>query len=239
MTERNISMTKRNIRIISNLLLLLTALIWGAAFVAQSVGMNYVGPWTFVFTRFILASIVLYPVTRYSEKIYQESLKNQNIAADRKIQRKTAWIGGACCGCCLGIASISQQIGMQYTTAGKAGFITALYVIIVPFLGMLFGKRPEKKIWFCALLGIIGLYLISMKAGAGFTVERGDMFVILCAVIFSLQIMSVDHFSQLVNPVRLSNIQFLFSALIGFVGMLLFEHPTIARLWDRKTRTLP
>ena len=218
--ENSFNMKKNRIALISNLLLLLTAIIWGFAFVAQSVGMNYVGPWTFVFSRFIIAAILLLPLSAFSEKSYRASLPE---VVDEKHYKTEALLGGAGCGLCLGAASITQQIGMQTTTPGKAGFITACYVVIVPVLGIFIGKKPKKTIWLSVALALIGLYLISMHGGM--TIERGDAMVSLCALLFSFQIISVDHFSEKVNPIRLSNIQFFFASVVGLVGMLLFERP--------------
>ena len=172
-------MKKNRIALISNLLLLLTAIIWGFAFVAQSVGMNYVGPWTFVFSRFIIAAILLLPLTAFSEKNYRASLP---AAVEEKHYKTEALRGGAVCGLCLGAASLTQQIGMQTTSAGKAGFITACYVVIVPVLGIFIGKRPKKTIWLSVALALIGLYLISMHGGM--TIEQGDAMVSLCALLF-------------------------------------------------------
>ena len=228
-------MKKNRIVWISNLLLLLTAIIWGFAFVAQSVGMNYVGPWTFVFTRFIIAAVLLMPLSAVSEKGYRASLP---MVVEEKVYRKEVLQGGASCGILLGLASITQQIGIKTTTAGKAGFITACYVVIVPLLGFFIGKKPKKSIWISVLLALAGLYMISMHGGM--TIEHGDAMVCLCALLFSFQILSVDHFSEKVNPIRLSNLQFFFASLVGLIGMLLFEHPTAAvihcRLWHRRIR---
>ena len=220
-------MKKNQLKLISNLLLLLTALIWGIAFVAQSVGTDYVGPWTFVFSRYVLSAAVLLPVTLLTDR---RAEKAANVSTDQKSFR--AYLrGGACCGILLGIASIAQQAGIQYTTAGKAGFITALYVILVPLIGLFLGKRPEKKIWLCVALGLLGLYLISVKEG--FRIEKGDALVMVCAFVFSLQILSVDHFSsRVLNPVKLANLQFVFCALIALVGMLLFEKPQFSAILD-------
>lgn len=215
-------MKKNRIVWISNLLLLLTAIIWGFAFVAQSVGMNYVGPWTFVFTRFIIAAVLLLPLSIVSEKGYRASLPE---TVEEKVYQKEVLRGGASCGVLLGLASITQQIGMKTTSAGKAGFITACYVVIVPLLGFFTGKKPKKSIWISVLLALTGLYMISMHGGM--TIERGDAMVCLCALLFSFQIMSIDHFSERVNPIRLSNLQFFFAAIVGFIGMLLFEQPTM------------
>ena len=223
--KESIMRKKRNsIRNLSNMLLLITSIIWGFAFIAQSIGMNYIGPWTFVFARFILAAIILVPVTVYSEKLYRNSdprfhTKNENQVKEYK---RECIFGGALTGFFLGLASITQQIGIQKTSAGKAGFITALYVILVPILGIFLKKMPQKKIWICAALALLGLYRISMK-DASFNIGSGDLYVIVCAFVFSFQIISIDHYSARVNPVLLANIQFLFAATVGFVGMIVFE----------------
>ena len=207
---------------ISNLLLIFTALIWGIAFVAQSVGMDHVGPWTFVFFRYLLSSAVLVPVSIITGKRIRKNTPAQNRQPVREYIK-----GGVICGAFLGFASISQQAGLMYTTAGKAGFITALYVVIVPVLGLVIGLKPPKQIWICVALGLAGLYLISVKEG--FSIEAGDTLVILCAFLFSGQILSIDHFSPGVeNAVLLSNLQFAVAAVIGGIGMLIFEKPVMA-----------
>ncbi|MCR4590636.1 MAG: DMT family transporter [Lachnospiraceae bacterium] len=214
-------MNKKRSKIISSLLLLLTSLIWGSAFVAQSVGTEYTGPWTFVFSRYVLSTLVLIPVTILTNK----AAHNDNTEAENRSSVKNYITGGLCCGLFLGLASIAQQAGIEYTTAGKAGFITTLYVVLVPLISLFFGKKAGKKVWFCAFLGLCGLYLISVKEG--FSIEKGDALVMLCALLFSFQILCVDHFSAKVkNVVVLSNIQFFVSTLIGFTGMLIFERPT-------------
>lgn len=208
-------MKERRIKQVSNFLLLLTALIWGIAFVAQSVGMDHVGPWTFVFFRYVLSALVLIPVTVIAGRRLR---KKGGSRADFKEYLK----GGILCGVFLGGGSLAQQAGIQYTTAGKAGFITALYVILVPILGLIIGRKPEKKIWICVVLGLAGLYLISMKEG--FSIGAGDLLVMLCALLFACQILCVDHFSsRLENLILLSLLQFAVSAVIAGTGMLLFE----------------
>jgi len=205
-----------NKKLVSSLMLLTAAFIWGTAFVAQSIGMENVGPWTFHFSRYLVAAIVLLPISILTDK------KGSYTATGKDYLK-----GGMCCGLVLGCASITQQLGMQYTTAGKAGFITTLYVILVPILRFLTGKKIRKRVWACALTGIAGLYLISVKEG--FTIGRGDTLVMVCALIFALHILVVDHFTEKkINIVKLSNIQSVFACLIGLTGMLIFETPTIA-----------
>lgn len=215
---------KNSNKMLGNLLLLITAVVWGFAFVAQSVAMDSVGPWTFVFSRFIIAGIVLIPVTRFSQKIY----RNSDSEGEKK---KPQVFGGMCCGILLGLASMAQQLGIMTTSVGKAGFITALYIILVPIIGIFLGKKTSGRIWISAVCSIVGLYLLSMQ-GSSFHIEKGDMMVMLCALLFSFQIMSVDHFSVRMNPVVLANQQFFFAALVGFVGMLFFETPTMSSLMN-------
>lgn len=201
--------------LVSNLLLLLAAVIWGGALVAQTVGAGYVGPWSFIFSRFALAAVVLAPISLLAERRY---------AGKTRTPRKQMLLGGACCGLLLGLASVAQQAGVPETSAGKAGFITALYVVLVPLLSLILGKRPKNRIWFCAALGLLGLYLVSVKEG--FSVGAGDALMMLCAVIFSGQILCVAHFSRRVdNLLGLATVEFLTAALVGLIGMLLFEQP--------------
>ena len=175
----------------SPLLLFLAALIWGVAFVAQSVGMDYVGPWTFNACRFLLGGLVLLPFCRK---------KKQEFRANRKV----TLIGGICCGLALSSASMFQQTGIMYTTVGKAGFITALYIIIVPLLGIFFHKKPSGKCMLAALLALAGFYLLCMTESL--SLQLGDGLVLVCAVLFSVHILIIDHFSPLadgvLHPVR-------------------------------------
>ena len=221
---------KEKIRIISSLLLLLTAFIWGVAFVAQSVGMEHVGPWTFVCIRYILSTIVLLPVTALSIRLAKKDThKADNQTSNGKNNLRQTLLGGLCCGFFLGTASIAQQIGMLQTSPGKAGFITALYVVLVPVLGLLIGKRPTGRVWISVFIGLWGLYLISVKSG--FTIEKGDAMVMLCALLFSFQILCADRFSRRVSStIALANAEFFVSAVIALCGMLLFETPRLADL---------
>lgn len=155
-------------------------------------------------------------------KSYHASLP---VKTEKKSYQREVLIGSAVCGCFLGLASITQQIGMMTTTAGKAGFITACYVVLVPIFGILIGKKPRKSLWISVVLALIGLYMISMHGSM--SIGRGDAMVSLCAVLFSLQIMSVDYFSEKINPVLLANFQFFFASMVGLIGMLMFENLTV------------
>lgn len=198
-------------------LLLLTALIWGSAFVAQSEGMRHIGPFTFNCIRTLLGGIVLIPVI-CGARLLQKGRPPQY--SDRSMTLK----GGICCGVILCIASGFQQVGIQYTTAGKAGFITALYVVLVPLLGLLMHKKPPRKIWICVACAVAGFWLLCMKEQ--FTLGKGDLLVLCCTLFFAVHIMTVDHFcARAVDPMMMSCIQFFTAGLLLGVGMLLFETP--------------
>lgn len=202
-------------------LLLLTAMIWGGAFVAQSVGLDYVGPFTINSVRFLIGGLVLIPCIAVMERLQDRRGEKRDRGS-----RRDLLLGGLCCGLALCMASNLQQIGIAYTTVGKAGFLTALYVVIVPFLGLLLGKRLPPVIWICVALALGGLYLLCMTGMEG--LGRGDILVLLCALAFSVHILVVDHFSSRVDPVRLSCVQFLVSGLVTVAPMLVLEQPTMS-----------
>ena len=201
-------------------MLLLTATIWGVAFVAQSVGMDYVGPYTFLCTRSILGGLFLLPIIRFMDS-RREKTKTV-VHGDRKM----LIIGGICCGVALCLASIFQQIGIQYTTVGKAGFITACYIVIVPILGLLFRKKCGPAVAGAVALSLAGLYLLCMTGGESASVNRGDLLVLACAFLFAIHIMVIDFFSPVVDGVKMSCIQFFVCAAVSGVGMFLFETPS-------------
>lgn len=204
-----------------NILLMLAALIWGSAFVAQSVGMDYIGPFTFNSVRSFLGAIVLLPVIWYTGRT-----KKTEIQQDRRQERKDLIMGGICCGVILTVSSSLQQIGLMYTSAGKAGFITALYILIVPVLGMFLGKRVGIKTWIGVVLAVIGMYLLCITSG--FSISYGDFMVLLCAFVFSLHILTVDYFSPKVDGVKLSSIQFLVCGILSAIPMIVKEQPQAA-----------
>ena len=210
-------------------LLLLTAFIWGIAFVAQSVGMDYVGPLTFNASRFIIGAIFLIPCIAFLDKLKEK----ENQAACKNIpaapqNKKVLITGGICCGIAIAAASTLQQYGIAYTTVGKAGFITALYIVIVPILGIFLKRKPRLIIWFSVLLALVGLYFLCMTDSLSFS--KGDTLVLLCAFVFSLHIMIIDHFSPMVDGVRMSCIQFAVAGVLCGIPALIFEHPTFSSL---------
>ena len=203
------------------LLLTLTALIWGTAFVAQSLGMDYLGPFTFNGVRNFVAAVGLLPVIAFLRR-RQGKAEARGAAGN---SRKTLWVGGVLCGLALGVASSLQQIGIQFTTVGKAGFLTALYIVIVPLLGLLLKKRVALPVWVSVVIAAAGTYLLSIQED--FTIAAGDLFVILCAVCFSVHILLVDRFSPSVNGVELSCIQFLVAGVFSTIVAFLVETPNV------------
>lgn len=203
------------------LLLTLTALIWGTAFVAQSLGMDYLGPFTFNGVRNFVAAVGLLPVIAFLRR-RQGKAEACGAAAN---SRKTLWVGGVLCGLALGVASSLQQIGIQFTTVGKAGFLTALYIVIVPLLGLLLKKRVALPVWVSVVIAAAGTYLLSIQED--FTIAAGDLFVILCAVCFSVHILLVDRFSPSVNGVELSCIQFLVAGVFSTIVAFVVETPNV------------
>lgn len=203
------------------LLLALTAFIWGTAFVAQSVGMEYIGPFTFNGVRSIIGAITLVPCIliqkKSGRKIIEEGSSGKDLIA-----------GGLLCGALLFVASSLQQIGIKYTSAGKAGFITSCYIVIVPLIGIFMKKTSGWKIWAAVVLALAGLYCLCITDG--FTVGKGDIFIFLCAMAFSAHILVIDYFSPRVNGVVLSCIQFFVCGVASLPCMLVFETPDMAAI---------
>ena len=206
----------------SNVLLGLAAFIWGIAFVAQRVGMDYVGPFTFNAARFTIGGLVLIPCVFYMRKNGETKKEN------RKGEKKASIIGGICCGIALFTASSLQQIGISYTTVGKAGFITALYIVIVPLLGIFMKKRVSWTVWISVVIATVGMYLLCITDG--FQIGKGDVYVFFCAIVFSFHILVIDRFSGEADGVFLSCIQFFTAGVLALLFSFLFEQPKMAGL---------
>lgn len=205
-------------------MLMVCALIWGSAFVAQSKGMDYMGPCTFNAVRNFIGSIALLPVIFFASRL--KGRTGEAPAEEKPAQgRKLLWGGGLLCGVFLCVGSLFQQFGIQYTSVGKAGFLTALYIVIVPVLGIFLGRKPAAKIWLSVVIALGGTYLLSVTED--FSIATGDLMVIFSAVFFSLHIMLVDRVSPHVDGVRLSCIQFFVSGVISLVLALFFEEPRV------------
>ena len=200
-------------------MLLSASLIWGVAFVAQSAGMSYVGPYTFTAVRSALAAIGLGILVLI---LNRTNMKPQNT------DRKVLWRAGIILGVVMTIASNLQQIGLVTTSAGKAGFITSLYIVCVPVCGLFIGKRPHPMLWISVLVALVGLYFLSIRGD--FTMSRGDLLVLASAVAFTFQILLVDHYSPKVDIIRLNLIQFSVMAVLSSVPMVLLEQPRIGAI---------
>jgi len=210
----------------SALLLFLAAFIWGVAFVAQSVGMEFVGPFTFNGCRFLLGGLVLTPFAILRRATWEKSEEfRQKNRKDQKADRIVTLIGGLCCGVAIFVASTFQQIGMQYTSVGKAGFITALYIVIVPILGIFMKKKVTGSVWLGAVLAVLGFYFLCITES--FSINKGDGFVFLCAVCFSFHILVIDYFAPKADGVALSCIQFWFSGIVSMIVTFVTETPTM------------
>ncbi len=216
---------KKSLR--ASLLLTLTALIWGTAFVAQSEGMNYVGGFTFIAVRYLIGGTVLIPCIFFLRKLNADQWEKMSDEEHKK-QDKTGIIGGICCGTVLCLASSLQQFGIAFTTVGKAGFITALYIVIVPLFGLFLKKKVGLNIWISVAIAAVGMYLLCITEG--FSIGKGDFLVLLCAVAFSLHILVIDYFSPKADGVLISCVQFFTAGVIGTVLMFLYEQPTFTAI---------
>ncbi len=214
-------------RTIGNLLLLIAAMIWGAAFVAQSVGMELVEPFTFQAIRYFLGFLTLLPV------IAVRDLSGSSRKPATKKDHRFLLLSGIGCGILLFAACSLQQLGLLTTEPGKSGFITSLYIILVPCFGLFLGKRLKLSVWISLPLAMIGLYLLCGTDGS-FSMTLGELMTLGCAIAFSLHIMLIDHVANRLDGVRLSCLQFLVCSLISFVVMLILEAPVlenILRCW--------
>ncbi|MBQ8263989.1 MAG: DMT family transporter [Oscillospiraceae bacterium] len=203
----------------------LAAFIWGTAFVAQSVSTDHVGPFAFNAARSLIAFVVLIGVSA----LFRKARVKRGEPAHQG-SRRDLIVGGVCCGVVLAIAANFQQAGLADTAPGKAGFITALYVVLVPVLGIFLKRRASLPVWVGALLAVAGLYLLCIKEDFG--IEASDLLILCCAFVFALHIMVVDHFVQRVNGVELSCVQFLTAGVVSAVLSLIFEHQDLAGIWE-------
>lgn len=218
----------------NSLCLLLAATIWGIAFVAQSVGMEYVGPFTFNGVRSLIGSVILVPVIlllnrpkNADSRTSSGSAASQGTAPSPHKSRDL-WLGGISCGIALFAASNFQQFGIKYTTVGKAGFITACYIVIVPIIGLFLKKKCSPFIWAAVAMALIGLYLLCITDG--FSVGKGDLLVLVCAFLFSLHILIIDYFSPKADGVKMSCIQFFVCGILSMIPALIMEHPQISSI---------
>ena len=222
-------------------MLMLAAMIWGSAFVAQKSGADLMGPIAFNGVRILIGGIVLLPVISIMDRIKggknaggEDGAAMPMTKEEKRAAWKNALKGGILCGLALATAGGLQQLGICYTTAGKAGFITALYVVIVPVFGLIFLKKKVRPvIWLCVIASAIGLYLLCIPAGGGFSnLNKGDMIMPICAIMFAIHILIIDNFSPKADGVRLSCIQFLTAGIVSLCFIWLdpligFSLPTL------------
>lgn len=208
-------------------MLFLTALIWGTALVSQSVAMEYMEPFTFCSARFMLsgAALVLFLALR-KRIVGKESLLYR--PEELREKKQNAWIGGLICGLFLFAASAFQQFGIRTTEAGKAGFLTALYIILVPIYSIGLGKRPHVRIWIAALIALVGLYFLCIEGS--FFLEQGDLLCVISAFIYPLQILALDRYVMRTDTVMLSCVQFWTVGLLSLVMALMTETPRLSSL---------
>lgn len=201
---------------------MLAALIWGSAFIFQKMGMDYIGPFLFGFFRFTLGALALLPVIWIFDKVKaNKQEKGENAEAPTSFRDKTLLAGALLCGLANFVAGSLQQVGIVYTTAGKAGFITSMDIVIVPILLIFLKKKVAPATWLGVAIACFGLYLLCITEG--FTIQLGDGLVMGCAVAYSFQILLIDHYSERVDPVKLSCLQFLWAGILSGVVALFAE----------------
>lgn len=224
MTTRDI-LVMRAVIVKSDALLLTTAIIWGFAFVAQRVGMDYVGPFTFNGIRFAIGSLSLLPLVLMS--------REQRTATNKILPNpglKTILFGGAALGLALFSGASLQQIGLVYTTAGKAGFITGLYVIMVPVLGLFWKQQPKIGTWIGAILAAIGLYFLSVTEQ--FTIEMGDLLVLIGAIFWAAHVLIVGWLSPRINPIKLAFSQYVACSILSLITASVVELITLSSIFE-------
>lgn len=210
-------------------ILMLAAFIWGTAFVAQSVGMDYIGPFTFNGVRNFVGAATLLPCIWFLNRLNEKEAEKKHIkgkelkAPETREGKKNLILGGVSCGVVLFTASSLQQVGLQYTTVGKAGFITACYIVLVPVFGIFMHKKTGGKVWIAVALSLAGLYLLCMTEKL--TIGKGDALMFLCALTFTMHILVIDYFSPKVDGVKMSCIQFFVCGLLSVVPMFVLENP--------------
>lgn len=201
------------------LLLIFGAFIWGSAFVAQSKGADVLPTFTFNTLRSVISVIAMTLLLPLLDKVRHID------KTKKKYDNKQLLLGGFLCGVILAIAMYLQQFGLAYTTVGKAGFLSALYVIFVPLVGILLGRKVNLQVWIAVIIAMIGLYFLSLSEAESFAV--GDLYVIACAIVYTFHILVVDYFAPRVDPIRLSLVQFATVALVCVIPMIWIEKPNI------------
>ena len=217
----------KNRRLLGNLILTACAIIWGTAFVAQRAGMDTIEPITFNAARMVPAALIVGTVAL----VLSARDRKRGTADPTGSSAKAAVTGGVLCGFLLSLASIFQQVGLVETSAGKAGFITAMYILFVPVIGFVFLRRKNPWIvWAAVLLGVFGMYLLCVKEG--FTLTRGDALILVCALLFSGHILVCDHFVKKTDPIRMSAVQFVTASIVSWIAAFVLEEPGMDKIID-------
>ena len=215
-------------RLFGNIALLVAALLWGSTFVAQSVASDAVEPFTYLASRSLLGFMFLIPVSAVKDTLTK---KSGGLQKPTKNSVKTLILGGTFCGIALTVAAGLQQFGMTGDNSGKAGFITAMYILLVPVLGLFLRKRTTLITWICVAMGVFGLYCLCVTDGM--KLATSDVFLIICAVAFSVHILIVDYFSPKVDGVKLSCIQFFVVFVLAAICALLFESTPFSTILEQ------
>lgn len=198
----------------ASIMLFITSIIWGLAFVAQAQGMEHIGPFTFTAARSLVAIIFLYLTYVFFNKT-SKSYREQKFDMKRTIR------GGVLCGLVFTFGINFQQIGLVYTTAGKASFLTALYIVFIPIIGLFYGKKINKKLQLCIVFAMIGTYLMSVKGSLSMNI--GDLITIFGSIVFAIHILMLSEFSKDTNAVLVSLIQFAVCGFFSLIAALIFE----------------
>lgn len=214
--------TEKKNNLTGSIMLMICAIVWGSSFVAQTTGAEYVGPFTFIALRSLLGSVSLVPVMLIMGMFRK---KNTEEVAENKKGKKFFILGGIACGVCLTFASVLQQVGIDKgTSPGKAGFITALYILLVPIFSIVLRKKIRPVIWLCVAVSLVGLYLLCVTENS---VQSSDFYVLLCAACYAVHILIIDYVSHHVDGVKLSAMQFLVCGILASIPMLLNEEVSL------------
>ncbi|MEE8885096.1 MAG: DMT family transporter [Eubacteriales bacterium] len=219
-----------SVKIRHSLYLLLAAFFWGTTFVAQSVAMDDLGPYTYNMCRCFVGALVLLPLAIYTGRIDPLAVNYRgadipDVSRSHGERWKSLLTGGIVVGLCMFMAGGLQQVGLVYTTAGKSGFVTALYIVLVPIFSLIFfRKKCSPLVWLAVVLAVVGFFLLCIQSG--FTINKGDLITLGGSVFWALHILSVDHFVQKTNGIQLSCVQLVMSGICSGVVMVLFETPT-------------
>ena len=206
----------------NSFILFLCAVIWGSAFVAQALGMNHIGPFAFTFARSIIGGLFLLAVLPILDRITRKKIDEATGEKSNPWRNPKVWTGGILCGIVLFVSESLQQFGLLYTTVGKAGFLTCLYIVIVPVVGMFIGRKTGFLVWIAVVLSCLGLYYLCMPPRE-FSLSLGDGLVLA----YTAHILVIDHYTDHVDGVRMSCIQFFVGSILGFILMMIFEPPTL------------